>query len=232
MPGRRRTRPPRQIEKRVFQEAGSQCAFCPEASVASLQIHHIDADPLNHDFENLLLVCANCHTKITEGVIPPANVRDRKRAIHQPKPTVAVTPAVSVSISGSEFRGDIAQTITKITARGNPRIKHPDGSLGADIRKKGYIDYLIAQYYKFREADQSYGRQVSFSYSVLHTGIQRAFGHKTFFMPVEFFPRLIEYLHDQIDKTIQGKRNTKHGVPNYHTFDEHLNRHDSSGAAS
>lgn len=229
MSGRRRTKPPRQVEKRVFQEAGSQCAFCPEDSVASLQLHHIDGDPLNHDFENLLLVCANCHTKITGGVLSATTVRDRKRALPQLGSAAATMPAVAVSINASQFKGDIAQSITKITTRGSPRVKHPDGSLGADLRKKGYIDYLIAQYYKYREADLSYGRQVAFSHGVLHKGIQRTFGHKTFFMPVEFFPKLVDYLHHKIDKTIQGKRNAKRGAPNYHSFEEHLNEHNHSG---
>ncbi|MBX3396726.1 MAG: HNH endonuclease [Phycisphaerae bacterium] len=230
MPERRRTRPPRQVEKRVYQEAGSRCAYCPEATVASLQIHHIDGDPLNHVFENLLLVCANCHTKITAGTISATTVRDRKRLLMQAGAPPVSMPAVSVSINASQFQGDIAQTITKIATGGRPRIKHPDGSLGADLSKKGYIDYLIARYFEYRQADTSYGRHVAFSHGVLHKSIQRKFGHKTFFMPVEFFPQLVNYLHQQIDKTIQGKRNTKRGIPNYHTFNVHLIEHDHSAA--
>ena len=72
------------LEKRVYQEAGSKCVFCPEADVASLQIHHIDEDRANNDFENLILVCANCHTKITRRVLSEADVRIKKRQVATP----------------------------------------------------------------------------------------------------------------------------------------------------
>jgi hypothetical protein len=31
-----------------------------------LEIHHIDNDPSNSDFENLMVVCANCHKLLRE----------------------------------------------------------------------------------------------------------------------------------------------------------------------
>lgn len=74
-----RTRLSKTLEKRVFQEAGSKCAFCPETYIVSLQIHHIDGNPSNNAFENLILVCALCHTKITGGVISEEAVRLKKR---------------------------------------------------------------------------------------------------------------------------------------------------------
>ncbi|MEQ1935830.1 MAG: HNH endonuclease signature motif containing protein, partial [Fimbriimonadaceae bacterium] len=71
----------RTLEKRLYQEAGSKCVFCPEAEVASLQIHHIDEDRANNNFDNLILVCANCHTKITRRVWSEADVRIKKRQV-------------------------------------------------------------------------------------------------------------------------------------------------------
>src|SRR5215467_10355453 len=82
-----RTRLPKMLEKRVFQQAGSRCPFCGESEVASLQIHHIDSSPNNNTIENLILTCATCHTKITEGLISEAAVRSMKRQLVEPKNT-------------------------------------------------------------------------------------------------------------------------------------------------
>ncbi len=230
MPSKKRTKPPRTIEKRVFQQAGSQCAFCEASEIASLQVHHIDGNPDNHEVENLLLVCANCHGKITGGVISEAEVRTKKRQLDWSPPSASTrSPAVSVSINASQFRGDIAHTITKITTPRAPRTKHPEGSIGADVRKKGYIDYLLARYRKFREADSYYGRRDKYSPSEIHKTIQSVFGYLTFFMPVEFFPKLVDFLQWRIGRTIQAQRNTSRGIPSFHSYEEHLRRHGPKG---
>lgn len=216
---KKRTAVSRTLEKRVYQQAGSSCAFCSEADVASLQVHHLDENPSNNSFENLLLVCANCHTKITAGVLSEADVRLKKRQLDwAPK---ATTAAVSVSISGSQFKGNIAQNITNISTRRQPRVQHPPGSLGADLQRRAYVDYLIGRYYDFRGADSAYGRRGGFSHAELHKTIQREFGCRTFFMPVELFPRLVDFLQMRIDRTIRGKHNRSRGVRNYHSFEEH-----------
>lgn len=213
------------MQKRVFQEAGSRCAFCPEAEISALEIHHMDGDPSNNAFENLILVCATCHSKITSGVISEPDIRFKKHQLPSGAPSSRDTkPTVSVSIANSVFSGDIAQNITKITTSRAPRIKHPDGSIGADLQRKGYIDYLIKRYYDYRSIDASYGRGVPFSYAVIHKNIQAKLGYQTFFMPVELFPTLVSYLYDCIDRTIQGKRNRAGGSRNYHSFEEHFKR--------
>lgn len=217
---KKRTTLSKTTEKRVFQQAASRCVFCTEADVASLQVHHIDGDPSNNVVANLLLVCANCHTKITAGVLSEADVRLKKRQLEwSPSATSA---AVSVSISNSRFRGDIAHTITKISTARAPRVQHPPGSLGADLRRRGYVDYLIARYYEFRDADGFYGRRSGYSHAELHKTIQREFGFRTFFMPVEYFPQLVDFLHMRIDRTIKGKHNASRGMPSYHSYEEHV----------
>ena len=134
-------------EKRAFQEAASVCGFCREHEIASLQVHHIDGDPSNGTLENLLVVCASCHAKITRGVISEANVRTKKRQVEwqhiERTGSGPATAAVSVNISGSNFRGDIAQNLTKFVTPRSPRMAHPAGSLGADIPKKGYIGMAL-----------------------------------------------------------------------------------------
>jgi len=215
-------------QKRAFQQAGSVCGFCPEHEIASLQIHHIDGDPANGILDNLFVVCATCHTKITGGVISEADVRTKKREVewlHGQRTPRQPVSAVSVSITGSHFRGDIAQNITKISTARPPRITHPPGSLGADLRKKGYIDHLLTRYFEFRRADTSYGSKRPFNHAEIHRSIQSEFGHKTFFMPVEFFERLAEFLQFRIDRTILGRNNASRGTPNFHSYEEHHIEH-------
>src|SRR4051812_33645833 len=75
---RKRLRRPARTEKRVWQEAGSRCVFCPESDVSALHVHHVDGDRTNNAFENLILVCATCHSKITAGVISASEVIAKK----------------------------------------------------------------------------------------------------------------------------------------------------------
>ena len=49
------------IGKRLIQERKSCCAVC--GADAGLQVHHLDGNRLNNSSENLLTVCASCHTK-------------------------------------------------------------------------------------------------------------------------------------------------------------------------
>lgn len=210
---------PRVTEKSIYQEAGSTCAFCSENDVRSLQIHHIDDEPSNNEPSNLLLVCANCHTKITSGLISESDVRVKKREIiWRPRPPTA---SISVNIVGSKFKGDIAQNITKITTPKRPKIQHPDGSIGSDLQRKGYIQYLITRYFDCRKADLSFGRTGAFSHAEVHKTIERTFGYQTYFMPAGLFPKLVEFLESRIDRTILGKRNLSNGTPNYHSFEAH-----------
>lgn len=49
------------IGKRLIKEQKSCCAIC--GTDAGLQVHHLDGNRLNNFSENLLTVCASCHTK-------------------------------------------------------------------------------------------------------------------------------------------------------------------------
>src|SRR5690606_41356979 len=72
---------PRQVEKLIYQQAGSRCAFCAESAVALLEIHHIvpRAEGGPNDPVNLILACRNCHRRIESGEISRKEVlRDRR----------------------------------------------------------------------------------------------------------------------------------------------------------
>jgi hypothetical protein len=59
-------------------EAGYQCGI-PACRLRPVEIHHIDSDRTNHDFDNLILLCRNHHGLADDGVIPQREVRLYKR---------------------------------------------------------------------------------------------------------------------------------------------------------
>tara|TARA_R110002126_G_scaffold57927_7_gene153254 strand:- start:5514 stop:6341 length:828 start_codon:yes stop_codon:yes gene_type:complete len=66
------------IRAELQKEIGSICPFCPNEDVGVFQIHHIDEDPSNNKFINLLLLCPTCHSKITKEDISKQDVIDKK----------------------------------------------------------------------------------------------------------------------------------------------------------
>jgi HNH endonuclease len=62
MPGNREAIP-NELQRQLFVEAGYRCAIPTCRAVAPLQIEHIDdyAKVKEHKFENMIVLCANCH---------------------------------------------------------------------------------------------------------------------------------------------------------------------------
>ncbi|MDO8722538.1 MAG: HNH endonuclease signature motif containing protein [Syntrophales bacterium] len=220
---------PKLTQKRIYQEAGSRCAFCQESEVTSLAIHHMDSNPENNIEDNLILVCSNCHGKITHGVLSQADVVFKKREVHWGSGNYGSKPGtpVSVVVDNSVIIGDVANTITKISTKKNSlKVLHPQGSIGGNLTMKAYVDYLIGRYFEFKKADSSYGRNMNFSHAVIHRNIQKALGGRTFYLPEDKFQDLVKFLQGHIDQTIQGKVNRKKGVTNYHSFQEHIEKYE------
>ncbi|MGG7035709.1 MAG: HNH endonuclease signature motif containing protein [Flavobacterium sp.] len=59
-------------------EINSSCPFCQNDEVAHFQIHHIDQNPSNNDFDNLILLCPICHSKIHSNEIEKEEVKSIK----------------------------------------------------------------------------------------------------------------------------------------------------------
>ncbi len=47
-------------------EIKSICPICSNEDVEHFQVHHIDENPMNNELVNLLMLCPNCHSKITK----------------------------------------------------------------------------------------------------------------------------------------------------------------------
>lgn len=221
----KRSKIPTMVIKRIFQEAASCCAFCTESDVAALEIHHLNDDPKNNAQENLLLVCSSCHSKITHDVIPPADAYLKKKIVQSQARTniahIKQPMQQSVNVSHTQNSGIIAN-IVNIKGRKSPRVNYPLNSIGADIIKKSYVDYLYGQYLKFRKADTSFGaydHAKRFHPGELHHTIRAKFKAQTFFIHMTRFDELVSYIQGRIDKTILGRRNRSQNTPNYDLYE-------------
>ena len=211
--------------KNLYQEADNRCPFCGVADVPVLGIHHIDGNPSNNKIENLIVVCGNCHSKITRREISPADVHAKKMELfwtYRTSPGQAEkSPIQSVRMNAVSVSDSIIANTLTFGRKRSPRMQYPVDSIGADTIKKGYIDYLIKRYYDYRQADTSYGSFRPFSHAEIHTTIQRRFKAKTFFIHVSRFAELCDYIKSRVDQTIQGKRSRSRGVSNYDSFEKY-----------
>jgi hypothetical protein len=131
-----------------------------------------------------------------------------KKVVHSTGPGAFV-------LQGDEVKVHFPQTR-------KPKMEYPTGSIGADLLRRNYIRYLTERYFRYREADASFGRKAvrRFSYAALFKNIESHFKAPTYFIPITRFDELVDFLQERIESTILGKRNRTRGHRNYETFDE------------
>ena len=56
-------------KKYLQKEINSECPICESQEIGHFEIHHIDENPSNNKFSNLLMLCPICHSKITKKEI-------------------------------------------------------------------------------------------------------------------------------------------------------------------
>jgi hypothetical protein len=78
---------PAELKRRLLVESGHRCALPTCRQVAPLEIEHIDdwSKVRRHDFENMIVLCANCHGRKGNG---PGQI-DRK-SLRQYKANLAI----------------------------------------------------------------------------------------------------------------------------------------------
>lgn len=109
-----------------------------------------------------------------------------------------------------------------LAGKRKPKMEYPAGSIGSDLLRRNYIRYLTERYFRYREADASFGHNAvrRFSYAVLFKNIEMRFKAPTYFIPLARFDELVDFLQRKIEATILGKRNRARGHRNFETFDE------------
>ncbi|ACU07548.1 HNH nuclease [Flavobacteriaceae bacterium 3519-10] len=71
------------IRSILQKEIKSVCPFCYNEDVEHFHVHHIDENPANNKIDNLLMLCPNCHSKITKGDIKYEEVITMKRNLNK-----------------------------------------------------------------------------------------------------------------------------------------------------
>jgi hypothetical protein len=64
----------------IYFETDDSCAICGAKGIDILSEHHIDSDRSNNDYDNLIVLCHNCHHKVTtDKGLSKVKIEDRKR---------------------------------------------------------------------------------------------------------------------------------------------------------
>lgn len=230
------TKAPRQaislvLRHRLFDEVRSTCPnpSCKVEGVSVLELHHIDGDRSRSVAENLLALCSSCHTQAEKRLISESDLVLWKRMLqhgHHPRLGPIASHAAAPTFNVEQNYGQVAQNITnKIIPPKNGVVILP-GSIGSDVGHYNYIEYLIKRLADFRSAGTSYGQKRR---SVVHPGVIRnQIKNERGALPKDLDLTLAEdlarELKAKVDDTALGRNNSAKGVPNYHSFEEHLVR--------
>ena len=212
---------PRLVEKRLYKEANSQCPRCEQADVATLQVHHIKpvAEGGSDDEENLIVLCSNCHSKVTSDEITEAEILRLKISLMKGTSPRASnnTNGKIVNFTGGANSGIIANEVTMKTQKKTVRMNPPPGSIGSSLDHRNYIKYLIDRYHEFKKADS----REDMKYNIFYRTINREFGAKWDMIALEQFDKLSIHIQTRIDRTILGRNKKARSVKRYSTFQEH-----------
>jgi len=74
---------PQKTKALLQKEIKSKCPNCSNEEVDHFQIHHIDENPENNEFSNLLMLCPTCHSKITKKDISMKTVIKIKKNLQK-----------------------------------------------------------------------------------------------------------------------------------------------------
>ena len=77
----KRKNPSYKLKVQLLQEVQLKCPFCGYREADKLEHHHIDGNPNNTIFENLISVCPNCHAGIESGQISTERVKTLKKSL-------------------------------------------------------------------------------------------------------------------------------------------------------
>ncbi|AFY61322.1 HNH endonuclease [Synechococcus sp. PCC 6312] len=219
---------PEKIRKRIFQEASMVCPVCGETDVTTLEMHHIDpySEVVNHKEENIILLCSNCHSKVTAGKISKEEILKLKISLmHGNNPNLNRAKDTNViNFNQSVNNGVIANNLHIKNEGGKIKVNPPNGTIASSMHHKNYVKRLIDRYHEFKLADVG---AKNMNYTLLYSTIKREFGAKWDMIPLDQFERLVSYIQRRIDNTILGKNQKSNDVKRYSTFDEFLSKYSS-----
>ena len=216
-----RKKPTQRMRARLQKEIGSKCPLCGNEDVGEFQVHHLDGNPANDDFQNLLLLCPNCHAKFTNGTLKPQEgYRAKMRLVCEPAGAGATRQPEIVQINHGDRVVQAAGTVNiRMTRARNTKAAVPvSGVIGTSPAERAYIKHLYDRLIDYKMAIPKYdapraGRTVA-------RYVRDAFGTSWSYVPIERFRELVELLQSKIDATPIGRKHIKDGTKSYSTFEE------------
>lgn len=216
------------IKALLQQEVDSKCPFCENGDVDHFETHHIDENPSNNDFANLLFLCPICHSKITKGDITKKEVSRLKSNLTARREERNTMPGKVIN-----FRARVENAVVgdnnRVTfnVRKPVKNKYPEGSIGFHNYKANYVSYLVGRYHEYKEYEV--GKE-NMRYGIFLSGIKKRFKigktRTVYNIPETRFEELIEYIQKRIDETKLARVNRgKFQFKNYESFDEYLLLH-------
>ena len=221
-----KTRISERTKKKLRQQAKNLCPTCGEDDEFTFQYHHIKplAQGGKSEEQNLILLCANCHSKVTHGKIEESEILRVKELLssgNHPH-TLLKTASNVVSFTGGTNSGHIANKIEIKTQNKTVKVSPPVGAIASSLMHRNYTKYLIDRYHEFKKSETGSGNM---RYSVLYRSMQREFGAKWDMIPLGRFGELSAYLQSRIDNTILGKNQKAKGRKNSSTFEEYRDKY-------
>ncbi|WP_321392214.1 HNH endonuclease signature motif containing protein [uncultured Desulfuromusa sp.] len=219
---------PEKIKKKIFQEANMCCPICGESEVTTFEIHHIQpfSESPDHSEENLILLCSNCHAKVTAQEISETEILRLKISLLSGTHKIPQKnqPQNIVTLSDSINSGVVANTVNIKTTKKTVKVNPPKGTIGASPNHRNYTKHLIDRYHEFKLADV--GKE-NMKYTIIYSAIKKKFGSKWDFINIENFDKLVSLLHYRIDQTILGKVKKAKKIKRYSSFEEYLHKNSS-----
>lgn len=219
------------IKKKVTQESQSTCPFCGEDDVSTAQFHHIRpvAEGGSNSLENLIYICANCHSKVTQGQISHGEVVRVKEMLldgeHPQLKSAGKSNVIHADFTRGTNSGVVANRIDKVeirTTRKSVNLNPPDGSIASSLSHRNYTKYLIDRYHKFKKIEVG---QEGMKYPILYQQVKKQFGAKWDMIPLHRFDELVTYLQGRIDKTKHGRGQKAGARKNYSEFAEYRTKY-------
>jgi hypothetical protein len=217
MPEGRKTIPKR-MEKRLYQEVSSRCPICGEEDVTKLTIHHLEpfARSKEHNPDEMIVLCANCHAKADAGEIPSEELYEAKtgpRVIKFPG-----VPAVAQTVVGDGNIVAGGNVEVRVVGRRRGRGPRIQGTVCDDPRKIGYLQYLAKRYSQFREWDLHGAEPMKHGF--IHAAYKRHIKYAIKTTPLELFGVGVAFLEGRIQGTKLGRILKSRSQPMFSSFEE------------
>lgn len=204
------------------------CPMCGETDVTTFELHHLQpfSKVPDHEEENLILLCSNCHSRVTAGEVAEEVVLQLKLSLVKGKHPFSPnsTSTNVINISGVVNAGVVANKVEIKTQKNTIKLSAPEGTVASSASHRNYIKRLIDRYHEFKASEV--GKE-NMNYQILYGAIKRELGAKWDMVPLSRFDTLVEFLQRRIDNTIVGRNMKAKGQKRYSTYAEYLSKYGS-----